>query len=199
MFKIKGEFGIGSGLRRIEAFTSLEAYRAFSEDSRLVQSLMKETKSTREEFTTRIMGLFDENKNLRKEIEKMKSGSAKNIVEDLIKNAITIRGIKFIYGDLGGLGAKELRESAEYIKSKLNEVVAVIYSVSDNKTSVVSTVSKTLTSKVNSNEIMKLISMEAGTKGGGTADFAQGGGGDISKIRSMEKKIETLIIDKIGE
>ena len=199
VFKIKGEFGIGSGLRRVEAFTSLEAYKAFAEDSRLVQSLMKETKSTREEFTTRIMGLFDENKNLRKEIEKMKSGSAKNIIEDLIKSAITIKGVKFIYGDLGGLGAKELRESAEHIKSKLNEVVAVLYSVSEDKTSVVSTVSKTLTSKVNANEIMKLISAEAGTKGGGTADFAQGGGGDVSKIRSLEKKIEGLIIDKIGE
>ncbi|MCX6111870.1 MAG: alanine--tRNA ligase [Proteobacteria bacterium] len=199
VFIIESEFSIGSGFRRIEATTSIEAYKSLAGDSGLILSLINKTKSTREEFVDKIIRELDENKTLRKEIEKIKSGSAKNIIDELIKNAKSIKSVKFIYAQLGELGAKELRESAEYIKNQLNNVAMVIYADSENKISVVTAVSKSLTSKIMANEIMKIISAEAGAKGGGTADFAQGGGGDISKLKSLEKKIEALIIDKTGE
>ncbi|MEI6079138.1 MAG: alanine--tRNA ligase [bacterium] len=198
-FRIMSESSIGSGLRRIEALTSFGAYKFMAEESDLVQSLMKETHTTKDEFTGKVLGLFEENKNLRKEVDKLKGSSAKSAVEDVLKNAKSIKKVKFVYTKLDGLGAKELRESAEYIKGKLNDVIAVLYSVSEDKLSLVVAVSKSLSTKITASEIMKLISATAGCKGGGSADFAQGGGGDLSKIAPMEKEIEGLIIEKIGE
>lgn len=198
VFKIKSESSIGSGLRRIEAITSFEAYNTFKEDSSLIQFLIKETKSTRGEFVDKILGLFEENKTIRKELDKMKSGSAKNVVDDLIKNSDG----NFIYDNIKELSPKELRESAEYIKSK-KEGVVVLYSYSseNNSTSVVTTVSKTISDKIKATDILGKIQTSLTVKGGGSPMFAQGAGsGNIEKdLEALKNVIKVFISKETGE
>jgi alanyl-tRNA synthetase len=203
LFKIKGESSIGSGLRRIEALTSLEAYKAFAQDSSLIQSLIKETRSTREEFSGKIMGLFEENKGLRKEIDKLRAGSAKLVLDEAITSAKTIKNIKLIFSKVKDLGGKELREGAEQIKGKTEDAVVILYSYSktNNSTSVVISIPKAILSNIKSTDVMAVISSSTNCKGGGSPAFAQGAGsGDIEKdIESLKDAITTLIINKTGD
>lgn len=197
VFKIKSESSIGSGLRRIEAVTSFEAYNTFKEDSSLIQLLIKETKSTRGEFVDKILGLFEENKTIRKELEKIKSGSAKNAVDGLIKDSDD----KLIYDKLDGLGGKELRESAEYIKTKKDKAIIILYSYNNasNSTSLVVAVPKT--EKIKATDIMAKISSNLNIKGGGSPIFAQGAGvGNIEReLDALKESTISLISKETGE
>jgi alanyl-tRNA synthetase len=199
VFKIKGEFSIGSGLRRIEALTSLGAYNFMASDSVILQDLIKQTKSTREEFKDKIVSFIEENKTLRKELEKLKSGNIKSDLETAINDALDLNGIKSVFLGLDGLDMKQLRESGEYIKDKLKNGIAVVYSVVENRFLLVVCVSKNLSSKIKAMEIIKFISEKTASKGGGSAEFAQGGGNDISLIKNSKNEVLSFISNKIME
>lgn len=196
VFKIKGEFSIGSGLRRIEALTSLGAYKSMALDSMTVQELIRQTKSTREEFAEKILSLIDENRTLKKDLDKLRSGNIKSYLDSAITEASDINGIKSTFLGLEGLDVKQLRESAEYIKEKLKEGVVLVYSNAGDRFLLVVCVSKDISSKIKAIDIMKFISQKTGSKGGGSAEFAQGGGNDVSAIKGMKDDFFDFILNK---
>ncbi len=199
LFKINSEFSIGSGLRRIEAASSFEAYNVLKEDSVIVQVLIKETKSTRGEFVDKIFGLFEENKILRKEIDKIKSGSVKDAVDNLIKGSDD----RLIYNKLDSMDGKVLRESVEYIKTKKDKNIVVLFSYNNasDSTSLVVSVPKAIAQKIKATDIMNKLSGHVNIKGGGSPVFAQGAGtGNIEKELEALKNVTVELISKeIGE
>jgi alanyl-tRNA synthetase len=196
VFKIKGEFSIGSGLRRIEALTSLGAYKFMASDSMAVQELIRQTKSTREEFGEKILSLIEENKILKKDIDKLRSGNIRSYLDSAITGASDVNGIKSAFLGLEGLDVKQLRESAEYIKEKLKQGIVVVYSKEGDRVLLVVCVSREISSKIKAIDIMKFISQKTGSKGGGSAEFAQGGGNDVSTIKSLKDELLGFISNK---
>jgi len=92
LFKMTSEAGVSAGVRRIEAITadSAEAYvNTKITELANIKNLFKGTKNTLKS----VSDMQDENKALRKEIEKLMAAQAGNMKGDLVKSAETIGGL----------------------------------------------------------------------------------------------------------
>ncbi|MFH1223517.1 MAG: alanine--tRNA ligase [Pseudomonadota bacterium] len=196
VFKILGEESTGAGVRRIKAVTSMNAYEEFSKSYMAVRTLGRELKCAEHEVIQKATALFEENRELRKGMDKQKTDSAKNTLDDDIKSADTLNGTRFVISYVDNSSIKDLKTHSDYIRTQAPDAVAFLYSEQDGKVSVVSYVPGVINGKIKAFEIIKMVADKIGGKGGGTPDFAQGGGGDISKLRSMHKEIKDFISGK---
>ena len=74
-----------------------------------------------------------------------------------------------------------------------NNLVVVYISKLDDKLSVLVGVSKNITSEYNAGNIVKKLTGFIGGSGGGQADLAQAGGGDIEKLTILEKELPNFL------
>ncbi len=101
LMKITSESAISAGVRRIEAITA-EAAEKFVSDAIGQLTEVKELFKNPKDLTAGIQDLQEENKVLKKEIEKLMAAQAGNMKEDLIKSAEDINGVKVIRTILKG-------------------------------------------------------------------------------------------------
>ncbi|WP_456321855.1 alanine--tRNA ligase [Palaeococcus sp. (in: euryarchaeotes)] len=122
---------------------------------------------------------FDEWKNARKEVEKLKRELAKLLVYELESRVEEIGDIEFI-GDVVEGDIEHLREAALKLK-KPNRVIAII---SEDSGAVVVAVGDNVDHKAG--DLVRIITFVAGGGGGGKKDLAQG------KIKNILKAKEAL-------
>ena len=71
--------------------------------------------------------------------------------------------------------------------------MVVLASISDNKVSLVSSVTKNLTDKYQAGSILNHVAIQIGGKGGGRADMAQGGGTEPEGLPKALSSVKDLI------
>ena len=140
LFKITGEGGIASGIRRIEAVTgegALEAVRAAEATLKRVAGSLRATPA---ELEGKVTQLLEQQKKLEREISGLRSKLATGGgVADLASQAVKINGVSVLAARIEGANAESLREAADQYKSKLGEAVIVLGAqVADDKVSLVS-------------------------------------------------------------
>ena len=79
------------------------------------------------------------------------------------------------------------------LRDRLGSGIVVIASENDGKVSLVVSVTKDLTSRIQAGKIVKEIAPIVGGSGGGRPDFAEAGGKDPSKIDEMLAQAPDLI------
>ncbi|MBN1115432.1 MAG: alanine--tRNA ligase [Oligoflexia bacterium] len=198
IFKIISEESIGSGIRRITATTSLNAYRVLADGYRLLKNISGELKVTGEDIFTRIQSLLDENKNARKELEKERERSSRSELKDIIGRASFIGNTGVIFSEVGNASVKQLKDHTDFIKAGSPGSVIVLYSADGNNAVYTVYVPQMLHSKVTAADIIKIINDSTGGKGGGRADFAQGGGAEINKLNCLKTDVNNYIASKLG-
>ena len=95
LFKILSESGVAAGVRRIEALTAGKAETYVQNELNQlseVRALFKNTKNVVKSTSD----LQEENKELRKTIEKLQAAQAGSLKDDLIKRVEQIDGVNFI-------------------------------------------------------------------------------------------------------
>jgi len=195
IFKILGEESTGAGVRRIRATTSFNAYEELSISVKSVKELSVELKCAEHEVVDKAKQILLEHKQIRKENDDLKSNSARAILDDAINGAENINGVKFMFADIKGASAKDLRDHSEYVRS--NGIGAcVLFSETEGKTSIVVSTTKDISKKISAFEIIKLVTSVAGGKGGGNAEHAQGGSADYSKLKNLHDEIKDFISKK---
>lgn len=195
-FQIISESAIASGIRRIEAVTGLEALKRASKYIKLSYSLAENLKCDTEELPSRVRELAYSKKQLEKELAKFKTAHAKETLFSK-ENLFQYKDLQYVIGFLEGLSNKELRELAV---ANLNTVEksAICLISTDKKNGVVSyvvSVSSAAISVVKAHDIVQVIADYLGSKGGGNAEFAQGGGKLPSNYN--ESKLRQIIRDRI--
>lgn len=193
LVKILSESSTGAGVRRLEAVSSYHAYRTLNSYFNTVNEICNDIKATREELPVKFNDLIQENKNVRKETDKLKLEIFKTKADDLINTAKEIKGAKLIIKNFPETSPNDLREMGELLKSRNSNTVIVFLSVNADVPSYVAFVAKELIAKIKAGDIIKFIASDIGGKGGGKPDFAQGGGGDTQRMESMLVKLESYI------
>ena len=189
VFKIISETGVSSGIRRIEAITNIAAIKYFNCEAQKVNYISEILKTNQSQVVKKIEQLLLENKKLVNELKNIK----KTIIssKDNISNKENLNGIYFDYQIFDDLPIKDLKSTAEDIlKRNEGDIVCVISKI-DSKASIVIAVDTKITNKVNAVELVNMISITLGGKGGGgRADMAQSGGSipDKSEIAIQELK-----------
>ncbi|MBO5212594.1 MAG: alanine--tRNA ligase [Clostridia bacterium] len=195
MFKIISETSVAAGVRRIEATTGLGVLKLLSDKEILIADTARELKCQNvNDIAKRALGVSDEIKELKREIEALNSKLAASRVNDLINNAKEVNGVSVITADLGDMGANAVRSLGDTIKDKKPRAVAVFAIHSGDKLNFIAVCGKeAVANGAHAGNILREVSAVTGGKGGGRPDSAMSGGRDISKIAEALALVETLI------
>lgn len=198
-FKILSESGIASGVRRIEAITGEYVLKYIKGIENKVDEIAGILKTNKMDIINKTKSLVEENKNLEKEIDKLKSKLAMSQFDDIVKETKNINGVNIITKSIEGMDANSLRQLGDKIKDSLDSILLVLGTVSDDKVNFIAMATKDLTVKgIHAGKIIKEVSKIAGGGGGGRPDMAQAGGKDPSKINEALAKVEDLVRAQIG-
>ena len=176
LFKILAESGVAAGVRRVEAVTGHNALRYVQQQERQVLGVSALLKTQPEEVAERVVSILDNVRNLEKELARLKSKLASSQGDDLLNQAIDIKGAKVLAVTLEGADLNSLRETMDKLKDKLKSAAIVLASVADGKVTLIAGVTADLTGKVKAGELVNLVAQQVGGKGGGRPDMAQAGG-----------------------
>ena len=176
LFKIVAEGGVAAGIRRVEAVTGEVALTLIQTLNSRVNEAAAALKAQPEELTLRISQVQDHVKSLEKELAALKSKLASSQGDDLLTQAVDVKGIKVLAAVLEGADVTALRETMDKLKDKLKTAAIVLASVNDGKVSLIAGVTADCTSKIKAGDLVNFVALQVGGKGGGRPDMAQAGG-----------------------
>jgi len=95
------------------------------------------------------------------------------------------------------LDRQQMRELVDTLRNKFKSAVVVLASVDDGTVSIVSAVTKDLTSKVHAGKLAAALAQAVGGKGGGRPEMAEGGGKDVAALPAALQTICSEIERKL--
>ena len=120
--------------------------------------------------------------------------SMKNLSEDLINSSYVKGDIKLVSRIFDDLEQDSMMKLVDEIKAKTERVVIVFANrVQDKASFAVSVSDDLLETGLHAGNLVKEISAVTGGKGGGKADTARAGAGDISKLEEALEFAKSLI------
>ena len=197
LFKIVGESGISSGVRRIEAVTGQGALALVAREEQTLKQLCELVKANQEDLLDRVKQIHASNKALEKELDQLKAKIASSAGSDLASSAKDVAGIKLLACAVDDFDPKELRETVDQLKNKLGSAVVLLISTAGGKVSIVAGVSKDLTDRVKAGELANMVATQVGGKGGGRPDMAMAGGSDVAAVPAAVASVEEWVASKL--
>ncbi|HEX9145684.1 MAG TPA: alanine--tRNA ligase, partial [Candidatus Binatia bacterium] len=193
LFKLPFESGVAAGVRRVEAFTGAGALDLIGGYERQLKEIGALVRGSADDAVDKVKKLLERQKELEKEIEKLRSQLEKDQIPELLAKKQSMDGANILISQVDGLDAKQLRDIADQLKEKLGSGVVVLASASEANVNLVASVSKDLTKKFHAGNIIKELARMVGGGGGGRPDFAQAGGKEPGQIAAALKRAEELI------
>jgi alanyl-tRNA synthetase len=174
-FKIVSDRSLASGVRRLEAVTSLGAVELLRHDEETLNRLSAAAQSPREDLLDRWDEREERLKTLEREVAalRMKLASGESGGEGQIEE---INGVRIVTRIAPGLSIPELRNLSDTLRSRIKSGVVVVGTSSDGKTSVVTAVTPDLVPRLPASRIAARVGQALGGSGGGKPDLAQAGG-----------------------
>ncbi|TCJ22283.1 alanine--tRNA ligase [Nocardioides jejuensis] len=184
---VTGEASVGSGNRRIEAFTGLEGFKYLSRERDIVGELTDLLKVTQtSDIVGRVGELVERLKGAEKEIEKVRVAQLLAAGGDIAAAAQDVNGVKVVAKRIDGAGGGDVRTLVTDVRARFapsEAVVVVVLGVADGKVSVVAATNEVARDKgLSANDLLRAVSPLIGGKGGGKADMAQGGGTETGEV-----------------
>lgn len=190
IFKIVAEYGIASGVRRIELVTGSYALAWVNEQQMLLNDLACLLKTNVINLPEKLAQLVQDNKKQEKELVKLLSEKAQKSGADLLSEVQQIKGINLLVKRLDGMDSQIMRTTLDQLKSSLESAVIVLFAVDQNKMNVIAGVSKNILGKA---PTAAMLVRHLCGKGGGRDDMAQGGGAVPDDLDGKIKEIRTMI------
>lgn len=198
-FVIVAETAIASGVRRIEATTGAEAVRVVQRERAALKQLGEDLSVPKDRVAERVAGLTDEIKALRKQVAQLRQQGAANESSLLLDEALEIAGVKLVTHSLEGLGAQELRELFDALKSRRQQgLFVVLASVADGRVTLLAAATPDVATKVSAGDIVKKVAPIVGGSGGGKREMAQAGGKDAGKVADALAEAAKLVAEALG-
>ena len=194
-FKILSEESIGSGIRRIQCCTKMDAYNAALSYQDKMNELKDEFKlKTTDAVNDRIKQLKQEIQDLQNQNSKLNNRVINLDADAYAKDAKDNGKFKYLVLKTNKLDYN-LKDFATMLRNKLDGGLVYIVNELDDKYQFVAGVGKNaLDAGLNANDLVKLGASLADGKGGGKPDLAQAGGVNKGNVDEILK----VIIDKLN-
>ena len=112
----------------------------------------------------------------------MKGKLASSQGDELMSQAVDVKGIKVLAAVLHGADAKTLRETLDKLKDKLKTAAIVLAALDGDKVQLAAGVTSDSTGRIKAGELVNFVALQVGGKGGGKADLAMAGGSDAAAL-----------------
>jgi alanyl-tRNA synthetase len=186
LFKIIGEGGVASGVRRIEAVTGEAAVEFVEQSDALLKDLAHLVRGSREELRDKVRETLERVKQMEREVRTLKDRLASGQGVDLAAGALEVNGIKVLATQVADADAAALRNAVDQLKERLRSAVIVLASVqAPDKVVLVAGVTADQTGRIKAGELVGAIASRIGGRGGGRADFAQAGGTNPAVLEAV--------------
>ena len=186
-FRIVGESGTGTGIRRIEAVTGKAAHERAVADAVLLQEVATLLKSKEADIPAKIEQLLTALKEAEREVAQLSHKLATSSLDDILAAKEEIHGVSVTAASVTADSAEGLRDMADMVLDKVGGIV-LLGAVQGDKVSFVCKGDKELTKQgYHAGKIVKAAAVAAGGGGGGRPDMAQAGGKDPQKLEEALK------------
>ncbi len=197
LFKITSEAASAAGIRRIEAVTGNEALRWIERGEEQLESLAAMLKTNRDEVLTKFSQVIEQNRELGREINRLKQKMANQESGSLAQQAKTINDIHLLAAELGEVDRDTLRTTVDQLKQQLGKAAVVLASTVSGKVILVAGVTKNCLDYFNATELLNQVASKIGGKGGGRPDMAQGGGDNPENLTAALAELEDWVREQV--
>ena len=197
LFKIVAESGVAAGIRRVEAVTGDNALAYLQQLEQTVGEVAGALKATPAELPTRLGAVLDQVRALEKEIAALKGKLASAQGDELLAQAVDVKGLKVLAATLQGADAKTLRDTLDKLKDKLKTAAIVLAVVDGGKVQLAAGVTADSMGKVKAGELVNFVAQQVGGKGGGKPDMAMAGGTDPSRLGDALKSVAGWVGERV--
>ena len=196
VFKIVAEGGVAAGVRRVEAVTGGHALAYLQQLESALGGVASALKVTPADVPARVAAVLDQVKALEKEMATLKGKLASAQGDELLSQAVDVKGLKVLAARLDGADAKTLRETLDKLKDKLKSAAIVLATVEGGKVQLAAGVTADSIGKVKAGELVNFVAQQVGGKGGGKPDLAMAGGTDPSSLPQALSSVVAWVAER---
>ncbi|MCM8596886.1 alanine--tRNA ligase [Accumulibacter sp.] len=182
LFKIVSESGVAAGVRRVEAVTGDGALAVVQQQQAMLADAAAAFHASIPEVPAKLAQVLDGVRSLEKELARLKARLASAQGDELLAQAVEVRGAWVVAAQLDGADVSGLRAAADKLRDKLKSAAVLLASTTDGKVTLIAGVTPDLTGRVKAGELVNMVARQIGGKGGGRPDMAQAGGNDPAKL-----------------
>ncbi len=197
LFKVVAEGGVAAGVRRIEAVTGVNALTYLQSLESTVAQAASSFKAPTAELNHRIAQVLDQVKALEKEMSALKGKLASFQGDELLTQALDIKGVKLLVAKLDGADAKTLRDTMDKLKDKMKSAVIVLAAADGEKVNIAAGVTADHTGKVKAGELANFVAQQVGGKGGGKPDMAMAGGTNAAALPAALASVQAWVAERV--
>jgi len=192
-FKITTESSIASGIRRIEAITSIAADKHLQSQLDLIDEVRNLLKGPKD-IKKAISDLLGQNSKLNKEIELLKKDKAGDVKKELLDAIEPINGVNFLAKQVD-LDSGAIKDLAFQLKGEVDDLFMILGAETDGKVVITIALSDSLVKgkDLHAGNMIRELAKEIGGGGGGQPNFATAGGKNASGIPSALAKAKEYL------
>jgi alanyl-tRNA synthetase len=198
IFKLNTEAGVAAGVRRVEAVTgegALGLIRRYEDDLKQIGQMLR---AGEDGAVERVRKLLQQQKDLEKEIERLRGQIGKNQIPDLLARKETISGIDVLITTVEGVDPKRLREIADQLKERMPGGFIFLANRQDGAVTLVASASSDIAKRIHAGNVIKEVAPIVGGGGGGRPDFAQAGGKNSNRIDEALAEVRKIVSAKLS-
>jgi alanyl-tRNA synthetase len=197
LFKIVSEGGVAAGVRRIEAVTGANALAYLQQLEATLHSAAATLKTPAAELPGRLSQVLEQLRLLEREVGSLKGRLASSKGDELLAQAVEVKGVKVLAAKLDGADAKTLRETMDKLKDKLKTAAIVLAAVDGGKVQIAAGVTADTLGRVKAGELVNFVAQQVGGKGGGKADMAMAGGTYAAGVPAALKSVQAWVAERL--
>lgn len=183
---VLGEASVGSGVRRIEAYSGMDSFQYLSKEAALASGLAASMKTPTEQLPDRIAALTEKLKAAEKQIAQLHQQQLAAQTAGLVNQAVDINGVKVLCSRLPeGTKGGDLRKVATDLRGRFGQDPAVLVLATEDGAKVPFIVAATkaaVDKGIKAGDLINVLGEYIGGRGGGKPDMAQGSGSNAEGL-----------------
>ncbi len=192
LFKIKAESSSAAGIRRIEALTGRGAEDFVLSLQQRISGFAAQLQVPESQLNQKLDSLQEQIKEKDAKLKELNAKQGADLVDGLLAQARQLEGYKLLAAKVEAKGGS-LRELGDLVKDRAQDTVAVLFSASGEKVSILCVVGADLAGKFNAGKIVSAVAAKFGGKGGGRPDSAMAGGTGPELVEEVIHALPDLI------
>src|SRR6478736_785745 len=189
VIKIVAEMAIAAGTRRIEAVAGQAALDFIAHKEAALKAVNARLNSGPHDVQQKLESLLNHQKELEKKLKAFEAKASAGLAEELAAKPVEKDGLKWVSAIVTAENSDALRSLGSQVLNKVGAGgVVQLGALMDGKVSLVAYCSpEAIKAGQAAGKLIGVLAGKLGGKGGGKPDYAQGGGGDASKLADVLK------------
>ncbi|MDE0180211.1 MAG: alanine--tRNA ligase [Caldilineaceae bacterium] len=198
-FVITGEGSSAAGVRRIEAVTGRKAQALLAERLAALGQVASSLRVQPEQAADAVQRLQDQNRQLERQLERMRGEAARQQSESLLGHAVRLDGLSILAEQVEASDVDTLRQMTDWFRDRLGSSVVVLGSVINEKPMLVAAATDDAIEKgIHAGNLVRDAARIVGGGGGGRPNMAQAGGRHADKLPEALGQVAGWVEEKLG-